>query len=274
VVDVFGTAPFLGNPVAVVFDADGLEMEEMQRIAGWTNLSETTFVLTPTAAGADYRMRVFTPANELPFAGHPTLGTCHAWLAETRGAADRELLQQGESGLIRLKPTPDGLALAAPPLSREGRPDDADIAAAARQVGLTPADVIDAAWADNGPPWLALLLRNAAAVSAVRPGDGPVYIGLVGPYPPGSECHVEVRCFFPVRGRSVEGPVAPHHRRRPRRLRRFPGSRRRPRRPRASLARRRGHHLARRLDRHPGGRLDRRVIFANHAARRRVPCFG
>jgi PhzF family phenazine biosynthesis protein len=207
VVDVFGTAPFLGNPVAVVFDADGLDGEEMQRIARWTNLSETTFVLSPTAAGADYRLRVFTPANELPFAGHPTLGTCHAWLEETGRNADREFVQQGESGLIRLKPTRDGLALAAPPLAREGRPDEADIVATAAQVGLTRDQVVDAAWADNGPPWLALLLHDASAVSAVSPGDGPRYIGLVGAYPAGSDCHVEVRCFFPVRGRSVEDPV-------------------------------------------------------------------
>jgi predicted PhzF superfamily epimerase YddE/YHI9 len=204
---VFGSAPFLGNPVAVVFDAGDLGTEQMQRIARWTNLSETTFVLPPTADAADYRMRVFTPANELPFAGHPTLGTCHAWLEETGGSADGGLVQQGESGLIRLKPTSDGLALAAPPLSREGRPDEADIAAAAAQLGIAREDVLDAAWADNGPPWLAMRLRDAGAVLAVRPGDGPRYLGLVGPYPPGGPGHVEVRCFFPVRGRSVEDPV-------------------------------------------------------------------
>ena len=116
-VDVFTDVPYLGNPVAVVLDGEGLETEEMQRFASWTNLSETTFVLPPEAAGADYRVRIFTPVLELPFAGHPTLGTCHAWLAE-RGEAPETVVQECGAGLVPVRRTPAGLAFAAPPLVR------------------------------------------------------------------------------------------------------------------------------------------------------------
>lgn len=133
-VDVFTTTPYLGNPVAVVLDADGLTTEQMQVFANWTNLSETTFVLPPTEHGADYRVRIFTPVAELPFAGHPTLGTCHAWLAAGHNAGagagaggnpdPREIVQQCAAGLVRIRRTSDGLAFAAPPLLRDGPVDD------------------------------------------------------------------------------------------------------------------------------------------------------
>src|SRR3954465_10153094 len=118
-VDVFTTTPYLGNPVAVVHDAEGLDTEEMARFARWTNLSETTFILPPTNPAADYRVRIFTPVQELPFAGHPTLGTCHAWLSTgSRPHRPDRIVQECEAGLIEVRQTPEGLAFAAPPLRR------------------------------------------------------------------------------------------------------------------------------------------------------------
>src|SRR3954447_1843953 len=151
-VDVFTAEPFLGNPVAVVLDAEGLSAEEMQRIARWTNLSETTFVVAPTSADADYSVRIFTPVAELPFAGHPTLGTCHAWLA-TGGSPrpDGTVVQQCAAGFITVRSTAHGLAFAAPPLIRSGPVDDGDLERVTRQLGVERADVVDAAWVDNGP---------------------------------------------------------------------------------------------------------------------------
>src|SRR3954447_1800717 len=118
-VDVFAAEPHRGNPVAVVLDGEGVGDEDMQRLANWTNLSETTFVLPPTTSEADYRVRIFTPSTELPFAGHPTLGTCHAWLAHT-GATGEHFVQECGAGLVEIRRTPEGLALAAPPLVRSG----------------------------------------------------------------------------------------------------------------------------------------------------------
>src|SRR5262245_18972273 len=120
-IDVFTTTPYTGNPVAVVLDGGGLTIEQMQRFANWTNLSETTFVLPPSEPEADYRVRIFTPALELPFAVHPTLGTCHAWL-EAGGTPKRDglVVQQCAAGLIPIRRATDGLAFAAPPLVRSG----------------------------------------------------------------------------------------------------------------------------------------------------------
>ena len=124
-VDVFSTAPYLGNALAVVLDSAGLTDREMQRFARWMNLSETTFVLPPSSTGADYRVRIFTPSVELPFAGHPTLGTCHAWLA-AGGTPQRPdvIVQECAAGLIPVRRTADGLAFAAPPLLRSGPVDE------------------------------------------------------------------------------------------------------------------------------------------------------
>ena len=151
-VDVFDTGPFSGNPVAVVLEADGLSDEEMQRFAHWMNFSETTFVLTPTDPSADYRLRIFTPSFELPFAGHPTLGSAHAWReAGGRPKGDAPVQECGV-GLVALRSGPDGrLAFEAPPLLRSGPVDPEDLTEACRQVQLDPASVLRAEWVDNGP---------------------------------------------------------------------------------------------------------------------------
>ena len=190
-VDVFTATPYLGNPVAVVLDAGGLSTEQMQRFARWTNLSETTFVL-PSDAG-DYRVRIFTPAQELPFAGHPTLGTCHAWL-EAGGAAGDVIVQECEAGLIDVRRTEAGLAFAAPPLLRSGPVDESEVTELASLLGIARADIVDAAWADNGPGWVAVLLRDAAAVQALPTGPYDRVVGVAGFHPDGT---LEVRAFAP-----------------------------------------------------------------------------
>jgi PhzF family phenazine biosynthesis protein len=207
-VDVFTDEPYFGNPVAVVLDGNGLITEEMQRFAQWTNLSETTFILPPQAAGADYRVRIFTPSRELPFAGHPTLGTCHAWL--TGGGTPRRddvLVQECDAGLIELRRDGGTLAFAAPPLLRSGPVDEETLDELVSVLNLERADVVDAQWVDNGPGWVAVLLASADAVLAVRPGESGLDIGMVGPYPDGSPEAFEVRAFSPALGGFDEDPV-------------------------------------------------------------------
>jgi PhzF family phenazine biosynthesis protein len=208
-VDVFSSVPYQGNPVAVVLDSEGLSDEAMLRLADWENLSETTFVLPPTDEGADYRVRIFTPSVELPFAGHPTLGTCHAWLEA--GGVPRQpgmVVQECKAGLVRVRQTEAGLSFAAPPLLRDGPVAEDDLARVAAVLGIDRDSIVDASWADNGPGWVAVLLKDAEAVLAVRPGNSSLDIGVVGPYPPGSPADFEVRAFFPKTGGSTaEDPV-------------------------------------------------------------------
>ena len=206
-VDVFTTTPYRGNPVAVVLDGEGLTAQEMQRFANWTNLSETTFVLAPAAGGADYRVRIFTPTLELAFAGHPTLGTCHAWLAATGRTDQREIVQECAAGLVRIRRTAAGLAFAAPPLVRSGPVEPALVERIASVLGIDRGEIVDTQWADNGPGWVAVLLADAEAVLALRPGHAELCIGVAGPYPPGSPEAFEVRAFFPKDGTMVEDPV-------------------------------------------------------------------
>lgn len=206
-VDVFSAAPFRGNPVAVVLDAEGLSTEQMQRIANWTNLSETTFVLPPADPGADYRVRIFTPSEELPFAGHPTIGTCHAWLARNPGHARDTVVQECAAGLVTLRRTGERLAFAAPPLVRDEPADDAVRARLARILRIEPAAIRDAQWVDNGPGWVAVLLDDAKAVLDLEPASEDLKIGVVGPNPAGSPAALEVRAFFPVGRSTVEDPV-------------------------------------------------------------------
>jgi PhzF family phenazine biosynthesis protein len=206
-VDVFTTTPFGGNPVAVVLDGAGLSSEEMQRFARWTNLSETTFVLPPSADDADYRVRIFTPVLELPFAGHPTLGTCHAWL-EASGAAEHDVVvQESAAGLVAVRRTADGLAFAAPPLVRSGPVEESLVVQIAAALNIERESIVDATWADNGPGWVAVLLDHADDVLALRPGFVDLDLGVVAPYPEGSETAFEVRAFFPKDGVTVEDPV-------------------------------------------------------------------
>jgi PhzF family phenazine biosynthesis protein len=208
-VDVFSHEPFAGNPVAVVLDGADLTAAEMQLIARWTNLSETTFVLPADAQGADYQVRIFTTATELPFAGHPTLGTCHAWLeAGGKPASPDAIVQQCGLGLVQIRRLGGMLSFAAPPLLRSGPVDESLIAEIARQLGIGRREVVDAQWADNGPGWVAVLLDSAEAVLALRPALAPgMDVGVAGPYPAGSECAIEVRAFFSQDDHSAEDPV-------------------------------------------------------------------
>lgn len=208
-VDVFGSEPLRGNPVAVVLDAEGLETEEMLRFANWTNLSETTFVLPPQQQGADYRVRIFTPVAELPFAGHPTLGTCHAWLeaAGTAGASQERIVQECAAGLIEIRRTAAGLAFAGPPLLRSGPAAPELVAEIAAALGIAVSDVVAAEWVDNGPGWVALLLASAQQVLELEPSFIDLDVGVAGPHPAGAPAAIEVRAFFPKDGALVEDPV-------------------------------------------------------------------
>lgn len=207
-VDVFTTRPYAGNPVAVVLESTGLTTDEMQRFANWMNLSETTFVLPPSTPDADYQVRIFTPASELPFAGHPTLGTCHAWLSAVGTPRQTDVVvQQCAAGLVPIRETADGLAFAAPPLVRSGPVDESLVQHVAAVLQVGRGEILDAEWVDNGPGWVAVLLASADAVLALRPGFVDFDLGVVGPYPEGSPQAFEVRAFFPKRGSTVEDPV-------------------------------------------------------------------
>lgn len=230
-VDVFTATAYRGNPLAVVLDGSGLGTEAMQQFTDWTNLSEATFVLPPTpegrAAGADYRVRIFCPGRELPFAGHPTLGTCHAWL-QTGGQPQvaGRVVQECGVGLVTLRRDGDRLAFAAPPLIQSGPLPEADVQLIARGLGVARSDVVAHAWCDNGPRWRGVLLRSAAQVLALQP-DGAVLagldVGVVGPRgkvgvvgatdaatdsATGTEAIAfEVRAFLPGHSGLMEDPV-------------------------------------------------------------------
>jgi PhzF family phenazine biosynthesis protein len=199
-VDVFGQGDFTGNPLAVVLEAAGLDADTMQRIARWLNLSETTFLLPPTTRDADYRVRIFTLDRELPFAGHPTLGSCHAWL--TAGGQPRradEVVQECGAGLVTVRRDGARLAFAAPPLIRTGPVDDAKLAEAAQVLRIAREDIQDARWVDNGPGWMAVRLPSAAAVLALEPlraYERRIEIGVVGAHAPGGDADYEIRALF------------------------------------------------------------------------------
>ncbi|QNE89755.1 PhzF family phenazine biosynthesis protein [Corynebacterium incognita] len=188
--DVFGTGPFTGNPVAVVMGADDFTTEEMQAIASWTNFSETTFVLTPTDPRADYRVRIFSPYTEFPFAGHPTLGTARAW-REAGGEPQiaGNIVQECAVGLVEIQEETIRNAqerketifsFATPDLQRGGEVDDADLAAIIQSCGLQRDDVVAAVWGDNGPGWIIVQLKSAAAVREVKVQENAMKFGLVG----------------------------------------------------------------------------------------------
>jgi PhzF family phenazine biosynthesis protein len=208
-VNVFSADPLGGNPLAVVHDADGLSDAQMAALARWTNLSETTYLLTPQDAKADYRVRIFTPSGELPFAGHPTLGTCHAWLA--KGGQPRQktvIVQECGIGLVRVRCEGPRLEFAAPPLRRTGPLEPAIQAKIARALALQPADIVQHQWVDNGPGWCAVMLRSARQVLSLKPdwtALDPLKLGVVGPHEPGHDAAFEVRAF--VGGSGYEDPV-------------------------------------------------------------------
>jgi PhzF family phenazine biosynthesis protein len=209
-VDVFGSSPLSGNPLAVVPGADGLGGEQMQSFARWTGLSETTFLLAPTDDGADYRVRIFTPERELPFAGHPTLGSAYAWLVG--GGRPREeglVLQQCGVGLVPVRVDGERLAFAAPPLTRFEPVDEPLLDRIATGLGLALADVLDASWLVNGPEWIGLRLASAERVLGLEVDQARLAgldLGVVGPHPAGAEVQFEVRAFIPG-GMRPEDPV-------------------------------------------------------------------
>jgi PhzF family phenazine biosynthesis protein len=198
-VDVFGAEPYLGNPVAVVLDGTDLDDDAMAGFARWTNLSETTFVLPPTTPDADYRLRIFTPGGELPFAGHPTLGSAHAWL--TTGGSPRRagvLVQECAIGLVELRPAAGEISFQAPPRVRTGPLDDDLLDRIARGLRIDRAAVVAHEWVDNGPGWAAVQLGTAAEVLALEPDDarmGDLMVGVVGAHPAGAPEQFELRAF-------------------------------------------------------------------------------
>ena len=211
-VDVFGSAEFSGNPLAVIADGDGLDSEQMQTIARWLNLSETCFLLPPTVPEADYRVRIFTLQRELPFAGHPTLGTCHAWLADGgKPKRNDRIVQECGAGLVPLRRGAEGLAFAAPPLVREGPVDEGQVIELADLLGIDRSEIVEASWMDNGPGWIGLWLDSAEKVLALEPArshPARVDVGVIGPYPEGSEIGFELRVFFSDHhGTILEDPV-------------------------------------------------------------------
>lgn len=205
-VDVFTSEGYRGNPLAVVFGADDLATEQMQRFAHWTNLSETAFLLAPTTVEADYRVRIFTPTLELPFAGHPTLGSCHAWLSNGGQPAANLIIQECEAGLISIRQDGDRLAFAAPPLVRSGPVDDADLDAVAAALGIGRDEIVASQWIDNGPGWVGILLADRDRLLALEPTFSTYDIGVMAPTPE-AETAIEVRAFFPKDGVVVEDPV-------------------------------------------------------------------
>ena len=209
-VDVFTDQALRGNPLAVVHGANGLSDAQMQSFAQWTNLSETTFLLQPSDPAADYRVRIFTPGGELPFAGHPTLGSCHAWLGaggqpRARGMA----VQQCGVGLVRIRLTGEHAAFAAPPLQMEAV-ESSTLDGVLTALGLRRDQVRASQWLDNGPKWLGLLLDNADTVLTIEPDHAALKtlakVGVVAPHAPGSECQFEVRAFAAAIG-IPEDPV-------------------------------------------------------------------
>lgn len=219
-VDVFTQTPYRGNPLAVVLDGSELRTEEMQAFTDWTNLSEATFLLPPTSPEADYRVRIFCPGRELPFAGHPTLGTCHVWL-RSGGIPKRDyVVQQCEVGLVKIRREGLRLSFAAPPLRRKGPLPPEEVERIARGLGIPQTDILHHAWCDNGPNWRGVMLRSAEQVLSILP-DAAVLagldvgvvgprgnVGVIEPSEYAQECAFEVRAFFPSTGGGIaEDPV-------------------------------------------------------------------
>ncbi len=219
--DVFTDKPYLGNALGVVLDGTGLSAAQMQQFTNWTQLSEVTFLLPPTRPEADYRVRIFCPGRELAFAGHPTLGSCHAWLAaggQPKGDAVVQECGLGEvQNLIRIRRHQGRLAFAAPPLQRSGALSADELARITAGLGLSAADVVASAHCNNGPGWHGLLLKSAEQVLAIKPNAALLQgldVGVVGPYQGGTAaadqnpgCAFEVRAFFPGSLGLAEDPV-------------------------------------------------------------------
>jgi PhzF family phenazine biosynthesis protein len=202
-VDVFASRPLKGNPLAVVIGADGLSEQTMAAFANWTNLSETTFLLRPTDPAADYRVRIFTPERELPFAGHPTLGSCQVWLNNGGKPKGTHVVQECGAGLIKIRRDGERLAFAAPPLLRTGDVERETVQRIANGLRIEEDAIRASQWVDNGPGWVAVMLAGRAELLALRP-DYPALaglkLGLVAPWnaaSDGADAQFEVRAFIP-----------------------------------------------------------------------------
>ncbi|SIR87477.1 phenazine biosynthesis protein PhzF family [Pseudomonas sp. A214] len=200
--DVFSEVPLKGNPLAVVLGADEISDERMAAFANWTNLSETTFLLAPQHPEADYRVRIFTTSTELPFAGHPTLGSCHAWLEAGGVPKGPQIVQECGVGLVRIRRSDFGLAFQAPPLLKSG-PLEAQVLERVRKgLGLQAEAIVETQWVDNGAGWLALMLKNRQQVLALKPDYQQLRdlaVGVIAPWEPavdGDEAQFEVRGFI------------------------------------------------------------------------------
>ena len=208
-VNVFSADPLSGNPVAVIHDAEALSEEQMSALARWTNLSETTFLLKPDDPNADYRLRIFSPGGELPFAGHPTLGSCHAWLS-AGGKPEKSdvIVQQCKAGLISIRREGSFLAFAAPPLVRSGPLEDDVVNKIANAFDLPPSDIVRHQWVDNGPGWCAVMLGSAQQVLSLKPNWAalsPLNLGVAGLHGSDHDADLEVRAFIGAGG--YEDPV-------------------------------------------------------------------
>ena len=219
-IDVFTHEALKGNPLAVVVGADSLNESQMAAFARWTNLSETTFLLRPTTTEADYRVRIFTTQRELPFAGHPTLGSCHVWLASGGKPRGEQVVQECGAGLVRIRrdvetasePTSERLAFAAPPLKRSGPVEPAVLAQIARALSIAPSAIRASQWVDNGPGWVAVMLGSRAEVLALKPDYAAMQgleLGVVAPWSAqdGTQAQFEVRAFIPSPDGGFEDPV-------------------------------------------------------------------
>jgi PhzF family phenazine biosynthesis protein len=197
--DVFSNEPLLGNPLAVVHGAHTLKEETMASFARWTNLSETTFLLPPDSVQADYKVRIFTPGRELPFAGHPTLGSCFAWLAAGGQSKSPDyIVQECGIGLVRIKKDGQKLAFAAPPLLRTGSLDEDTLVQISAGLGIKRQDIVNHQWIDNGPGWCAVMLRSDEQVLSLKPDFatlGDLKLGVIAPQPAGNDTDYEVRAF-------------------------------------------------------------------------------
>jgi len=207
-VDVFTATALKGNPLGVVHGADGISDATMASFANWTNLSETTFLLKPTHKDADYRVRIFTVARELPFAGHPTLGSCHAWLEAGGKPKGEEVVQECGVGLVRIRRDGNRLAFAAPALKKSGAVESAVLDQIAQCLKIQPSAIKASNWVDNGPGFVAVMLASRKEVLALKPdfaAMGDLRIGVVGKAE-GGEIDFEIRAFVPGEG-VKEDPV-------------------------------------------------------------------
>ncbi|NBY06253.1 MAG: PhzF family phenazine biosynthesis protein [Betaproteobacteria bacterium] len=216
-VDVFTATPYLGNPVAVVMDGTGLTCAQMQAFTDWTHLSEATFVLPPTHPQADYSLRIFCPGRELPFAGHPTLGSCHAWLHFGGVPKGDDVVQECGVGLVHIRRQGQRLSFAAPPLRRAGPLSEDEVGRIAHGLGLNREDILHHAWCDNGPQWRGVMLASASRLLSLKPDAqalAGLEVGLVAPLDLALTANktepaeaFEVRAFFPGLGGLTEDPV-------------------------------------------------------------------